>query len=286
MLKTNNHKHKRDVKIGLTLGGGGARGLCQIEFLKVLDELDITPCMISGCSIGAIIGAFYAAGFSAIQIEEIINEIGLHELTRFIDFTFLKFSSLVKGKGVERFLEKKLPVRMFEQLDIPLKIVATDFWREKMVIFDSGDLIPAIRASISIPGVFEPVVIDDMVLIDGGIFNNLPYGIINDHCDFLIAIDVSGTQSIPSEPKIPNMLDNITGTIRIMQNSVVTHQMKSNEPDIYVRPELRDFHLLEFDNSKKIMKSVKKDVEKFRKELIEKLYSEKHQKSLFKNLFS
>ncbi len=258
-------------KIGLTLGGGGARGLCQIEFLKVLDELNIKPCMISGCSIGAIIGAFYAAGFSAVEIERIVEEIKLADLAKLIDLSFLSFSSFVKGKGVEKFLKAKLPVDTFEALNIPLKVVATDFWGERMVVFDSGDLITSIRASISIPGVFEPIVKDNMVLIDGGVFNNLPYEIIDDQCDFTIAIDVSGTQSKPDKPKVPNMMDNITGTLRIMQNSVVEHQMKTNKPDIYIKPELLDFHILEFENAKKIMQSVKKDVAHFRKQLQQQL---------------
>ena len=150
-----------------------------------------------------------------------------------------------------------------------------------MVVFDSGDLVSAIRASISIPGVFEPIVKDNMVLIDGGVFNNLPYEVLEEHCDFIIAIDVSGTQTKPTKPKVPNMLDNITGTLRIMQNSVVEYQMKKNRPDIYVKPELRDFHILEFESAKKIMKSVKKDVEHFRKQLKENLIDIKDEEKSF-----
>lgn len=262
-------------RIGLTLGGGGARGLCQIEFLKVFDELGIKPSIISGCSIGAIIGAFYAAGFSAVEIEKMVYDIGLTDLAKLIDFSFLSFSSFVKGKGVEKFLREKLPVSSFEELEIPLKIVATNFWEEKMVIFDEGDLISSIRASIAIPGIFEPIVKDDIVLIDGGVFNNLPYEIIDDQCDYMIAIDVSGIQSKPVKPKIPNMLDNFTGALRIMQNSVIKHQMMINKPDLYIRPELRDFHILEFENAKKIMHSVKSDVVEFKKNLKKELLIEK-----------
>jgi len=258
-------------KIGLCLGGGGARGLCHIEFLKVLDELKIRPVAISGSSIGAIIGAFYASGLSGLEIEEILHDIGLKELKKMLDFSFLSTASLVKGKGVERFLKEKLPTQKFSELKIPLKIVATDFWRECMVIFDKGDLIPAIRASISIPAIFEPVIIDQSVLIDGGVFNNLPYDIIMDECKFIIAIDVSGSRSIPDKLKKPNWFDNIFSTLNIMQQAILDYQMKIKKPDIYVKPALKDFGLLEFDKADSILKSVKDDIMKFRKELKVKL---------------
>ncbi|KQC04144.1 MAG: hypothetical protein APR54_08940 [Candidatus Cloacimonas sp. SDB] len=259
------------VKIGLCLGGGGARGLCHIEFLKVMDELDVKPCIISGSSIGAIIGAFYATGMSGKDIENILQEIGFKDLHKMIDFSFLSTSSLVKGKGVEKFLEEKLPVKKFSELKYPLKIVATDFWREKMVVFEEGDLVPAIRASISIPAIFEPVTINDSVLIDGGVFNNLPYDIINKDCKFVIAIDVSGSRSIPEKLKKPNWFDNIHSTINIMQKAILNYQMEIKKPDIYIKPELLDIGILEFDKADKIMKSVENDVIKFRKELKKKL---------------
>ncbi|MCD4795884.1 MAG: patatin-like phospholipase family protein, partial [Candidatus Cloacimonetes bacterium] len=155
-------------KIGLALGGGGARGLCHIKFIEALDELELKPSIIAGTSIGAIIGAFYASGLSGVQMENMLYEIDFKDLFKMMDFSFLSRSSLIKGRGVENFLKQNIPVSTFEELNIPLKIVATDFWREDDVVFDSGKLIPAIRASISIPAIFEPVILDDKVLIDGG----------------------------------------------------------------------------------------------------------------------
>ena len=258
-------------KIGLCLGGGGARGLCHIEFLKVLDQLKIKPCIISGSSIGAIIGAFYASGLSGLEIENILHEIGFMELQKMLDFSILSRSSLVKGKGVERFLEEKIPARKFSDLKFPMKIVATDFWRERMVVFEEGELIPAIRASISIPAIFEPVIIDQSVLIDGGVFNNLPFDIILDECKFVIAIDVSGSRSIPEKLKKPNWFDNILSTLNIMQQAILEYQMKIRKPDIYVKPDLEDYGLLEFDKADRILKSVEGDVVEFKKELMLKL---------------
>ena len=87
-------------KIGLALGGGGAKGLCHIEFIKVLDELKVKPAVISGTSIGAIVGAFYAAGISGVQMESILKKIKLKDLGKMVDFSILNQSGLIKGKGI------------------------------------------------------------------------------------------------------------------------------------------------------------------------------------------
>lgn len=295
-------------KIGLTLGGGGARGICHIEFLKVLDEMKLKPAIISGTSIGAIIGTFYASGLSGNEINDLLNTIDIskkkpekktklegkegHKLEKLVDETiaemkeyykkfdnihkminisYFKNTSFLSGKGIEKFFEENLPVKTFEELEIPLKIVATDYWEQKQVIFDSGDLIPAIRASMSIPAIFEPVIVDNMVLIDGGITNNLPYDIIQDECDLVVAIDVSGNLSIPKKVKAPNLFDNIMTSFEILQDSIIKYQMKIKTPDIYLKPELKDVSILDFHKANDILESVANDVEQMRRELKEKL---------------
>ncbi|NQT65633.1 MAG: patatin-like phospholipase family protein, partial [FCB group bacterium] len=258
-------------KIGLSLGGGGARGICHIAFLKVLDEINIKPSIISGTSIGAIIGAFYASGLMGWEIEKILDDIDFKDLLKMIDFSFLSRASLVKGKKVEEFLAENIPVKYFEDLQIPLKIVATDYWRAEDVIFDSGKLLPAIRASMSIPAIFEPVKMNDMILIDGGVTNNLPFDIIRDQCDVLVAIDVSGSRSIPNIMKAPTWFDNMMNSYEILQSSIVEYQMKISKPDIYIKPALLDVRILEFEKAKKILASVEDDVVQLRKELSEKM---------------
>jgi len=290
---------------GLTLGGGGARGICHIGFLKVLDEMNLKPSIISGTSIGAIIGAFYASGLSGKEINDILDSIDIskkssdkethfsnkegHKLEKLVDeaitdikeyykkfdninkminISFFKNTSFLSGKGVEKFFEENLPVKTFEELKIPLKIVATDYWEQKQVIFESGDLIPAIRASMSIPAVFEPVIIDEIVLIDGGITNNLPFDIIQDECDITIAIDVSGSMTIPKKVKAPNLFDNIMTSFEILQDSVIKYQMKIKTPEIYIKPELKDVGILDFHKANEVLVSVKDDVKKLKEEML------------------
>lgn len=262
-------------KIGLVLGGGGARGLCHIEFLKVLDELQIKPSVISGTSMGAIIGTMYAAGMSGNDIDELLHEINFRHLFKMLDFSILSRSSLIKGKGIIEFLKKKIPAQNFEDLQIPLKIIATDFWRRQDIVFDHGDLFSAIHASIAIPALFEPVVVADRVLIDGGISNNLPIDTIRQHCDLMIAIDVSGKKTIPIEPKLPTWFENIMDTFVILQSSIVEYQMKICKPEIYLKPKLKDINILDFEKTDKILKSVKADAKRFKEDLQKKLKTHK-----------
>lgn len=294
-------------KIGLTLGGGGARGLSHIEFLKVLDKKKIKPCIISGTSIGAIVGAFYAAGLSGREIEKIVCELGLkdihndlefsftnnkkkheknikniinealadikelykklEEAHKLVDVSFFSKKSFIKGNKVTNFLENKLPIKTFENLKIPLKIVATDFWEEEDVVFQTGELIPAIRASMSVPVIFEPYIFQDKVLIDGGITNNLPYDIIQKECEKIIAIDVSGIREKPQKTKIPNWFDTMMMSYEILQESILEYQMKLKQPDIYIKPKIKDIGILEFHRSNEIFEMVKEDIRKFEVEI-------------------
>jgi NTE family protein len=251
----------------LALGGGGARGLCHIEFCKALDEMGLKPSIISGTSIGSIIGAFYAGGLSGSEMIELTKQISVLDYTKMIDFSILSRGGLMKGKNVMDFLDKHLPSKTFEQLDIPLKIIATDYWKHKQVIFNSGDLLLAIRASISIPVIFEPIKIDNTVMIDGGAVNPLPMSVIRDECDILAAIDVSGTNIPPKKKTTPSIFDCIMTTFHITESVFVENQLMIYKPEIYIKPALANIQLLDFHRSKEIIESVKEDVEYFKAEL-------------------
>lgn len=254
-------------KIGLALGGGGARGLSHIMFIKALDELGIKPYIISGTSIGSIIGGFYAGGMTGEELEHLTEHISIREISKMIDLTVLKPAGLVKGKGVMQFMEEHLPVLEFENLKIPLKIIATDFWNKKEVIFESGSLLDAIRSSISIPAVFVPYQIGSTILIDGGIVNPLPMSAIRDQCDILIAIDVSGTM-VPHKNNIkPSLFDSVMNAFGIMESTLVESHLEDYKPELYVKPRLENVQVLDFHKAKSIMKSVHKDVDAFKKQL-------------------
>ncbi len=260
-------------RIGLALGGGGARGLCHIEFCRALDEMGQKPDVIAGTSVGAIVGAFYAGGMSGAEMVDLSEQMGLRQYTRMLDLSFKKSAGLIKGRNVMDFLDEHLPRKTFKGLKIPLKIVATDLWRRDQVVFSSGRLVPAIRASISVPGIFEPMVMNDRVLIDGGAVNPLPMSLIREDCDVLIAVDITGPGSDdPPKKSSLSIFDSLMLWTQIMESSMIRMAGKRCRPEILIRPQLQGIKILDFHKDREIRHSVKQDVEKFKREL-EKLLS-------------
>ncbi|MHB8068732.1 MAG: patatin-like phospholipase family protein [Desulfobaccales bacterium] len=260
-------------RIGLALGGGGAKGLSHIAFLQALDELGVRPAVIAGTSIGAVIGGLYAAGVSGMQLEELVQNLGFLDLTKMVlDFSILSNSAIYKGKGVEEFLSREIPVQTFAEVEIPLKVVATDFWSRKEVVFSSGSLNTAIRASMALPALFEPVQLNGMILIDGGAVNPLPYDLLRQECDLTIAIDVSGEKTYPPNNPVPNMVESILSTFQIMQASIVAAKKQLSPPSIYIKPALTNIRVLDFYRYKEILAGVQEEVQEFKDTLIKVLY--------------
>lgn len=248
-------------KIGLALGGGGAKGFAHIPILEVFDELGVRPCSITGTSIGAILGALYASGHTAKDIADMLlyltppnsaaakNRTRGKEILRMLDMIDPHFSlkpkGLLKGEKFLSFLYDQMKVDSFEELVIPFKVVATDFWRNEQVVFDAGDLLPAIRSSMAIPYVFTPVILEDRVLVDGGLVNNVPHDLLSEKCDIKIAVDIMGEHST-SKTKIPSPLDAMFHTYEVMQDSIATAKLEAHPVDIYMRPPLMDIDVLDF----------------------------------------
>ena len=186
-------------RVALVLGSGGARGLAHIGAIEALEERGYTITSIAGCSMGSIIAGMYAAG----QLEEAKQwflRVDKQLILRMMDINLLSGNSLVKGRRIIQELEKVVPDRPIEELNIPCTIVASDMQNTEEVLFRSGSLFEAVRASISIPLFFEPVHKAHRLLIDGGILNPLPLHVIQrTEGDILVAMDISGKDSMPEE---------------------------------------------------------------------------------------
>src|SRR5579883_2619020 len=172
-------------RLGIALGGGGAKGLAHVLMLEALDELGMRPACLAGTSIGAVLGVLYCSGMSGRDIRGLITGMvprdddslrGVASNRRF--FRWLEFiAPQFDGTGLlrtERFISRlfeSVGAASFDQLAIPLRVVAADFWSREEVVLDSGPLRPAVQASMSLPGVFSPVVIGGRVLVDGGAGN-------------------------------------------------------------------------------------------------------------------
>lgn len=165
--------------IGLALGSGAARGLCHIGVLKVLDREGIAINCLAGTSIGAFIGALYAAGMSPEQMEEVATSLDWKRLARLID-PVVPTAGLIDGSQVSEFMAKLLPARTFEELRYPLAVTATDVETGEALVIRRGNLIDALRAAIAFPGIFTPARFGDRFLIDGGLCNPVPVAAVRE----------------------------------------------------------------------------------------------------------
>ena len=197
----------KSKNVALVLGSGGARGLAHIGAIEALEEHGYTITSIAGCSMGSIIAGMYAAG----QMKEAkawFLSVDKQLILRMMDINLLSNNSLVKGERIIREREKVVPDRPIEELNIPCSIVASDMMNTEEVVFRSGSLFQAVRASISIPLFFKPVQIENRLLIDGGILNPLPlHTVTRQEGDILVAMDISGKDAMQIEKEMPDPID-------------------------------------------------------------------------------
>lgn len=257
-------------KIGLVLGGGGAKGTAHIGVLKVLEELHIPVDYIAGTSMGAIVGSLYASGLSPDEIEKVLTSVDWDDLftgdpnRQDIDFwrkredhLFLSPLSLgvrgtkiLLGKGLvkdqkinvlfEMLMLHASGINDFDQLPIPFRAIASDIETGEMVVLKSGRLADAARASMSVPGAFPPIELDGRILIDGGIVRNLPVDIVREMgAEIIICVDVGKPLLTREELEDPIAIMN--QMLDIMMNKNVQEQKESLGPeDIYINPDLGD----------------------------------------------
>ncbi|MBM9538726.1 patatin-like phospholipase family protein [Desulfobulbus alkaliphilus] len=264
-------------EIGLALGSGGASGLAHIAILRVFDEMDIRPARISGTSIGAVIGALYAAGLSADEIEAIFRDFAgskLDALTGILRSDLklydvlavnLDDGGLIDPTAFLKFLAGHVEATRFEDLHIPLAVVATDFWSGESVIIDEGDLFAAVHASMAVPGLFDPVIRGDLLLVDGGTSRPLPFDLLFSDTDRVVAIDVSGNRR-PSDDNT-GITDLLFKTFELMQQSLIREMILRQEPDLYIQLDISDVRLLEFHRLDTILEQARPGAEHLREQL-------------------
>jgi NTE family protein len=184
------HKKIPQARVGLALGSGSARGWAHIGVIRALAESGVRVDYIAGTSIGAIVGAVYASG-KIDSLENVILQLDWKKIVYFFDVVFPK-SGLIDGNKVADFIRSYVGEMNIEDLPIPFCAVSTDLATGNEVVIKEGDIIEAIRASISVPGIFTPVKKDDMTLVDGGLVNPVPVCVAREMvADFVIAVDLN-----------------------------------------------------------------------------------------------
>ena len=285
-------------KVGLVLGGGGAAGIAHVGVLKVLEENNIPIDVIAGTSMGAIIGSLYASGLKATEIETVVNSLdwaelfddeisrrdqGFHrkdEMSSFFDsFTIgVDHSGVslprgaVKGQKLtfelRRLLDHVNHIHSFDNLPIPFRAVATDIENGQEVVLKQGNLATAVRASMSIPGVFPPVEIDKRLLVDGFVSNNVPVNVAQQMgADILIVV------GLPTEYKTKKELNS---AVDVALQSMYLMMAKSSEPQllnipqphVILQPDMNGIESMSFDRAKEAVSLGEKQTRKQLPELL------------------
>lgn len=272
--------NKENPKVGLVLSGGGAKGLAHIGVLKTIDSLGVKVDYIAGASMGAIIGSLYASGYSGKQLDSIFKDVDFDALISddlpreaktfyerdnsekyAITLPFNKFkvqipSAISKGQNVFNLFSKLMlhvsDINDFDKLPIPFFCIATNIETGKPVVLDRGSLPQAIAASGALPSVFQPVIIDGEILIDGGVVNNYPIDELRAKgMDIIIGVDVQDAlverNELNSAPDILLQISNFR-TINDMKE-------KSIKTDIYIKPDIKNYNVVSFQFGEQIIEN-------------------------------
>jgi len=226
-------KRKSDG-VGLALSGGAARGFAHIGVVKVLQQNEIPIGYVTGTSVGSIVGALFCGGYGWQEMLDIAEALKWQELVS----PTLSGMGLVSSKKLERFMGELLGELDFDELEIPFRAVAVDISRGEEVVFSSGSVARAVRASSAVPGIFEPLVVDDRALVDGGVLNNLPVALARDMgARKVIAVDLNADRADVAQPV--NLLDVTLRSFVMLLNASSTDGRE--DADVLIQPELDEF---------------------------------------------
>ncbi len=272
---------RRKPKIGFALGAGSARGWAHIGVLRALTEAGIKPDLIAGCSVGALVGAAFAAG-SLDQLETWALSLDWKRMLKLMDFGLR--GGLIKGKRVREVFREQFVEREFSELGVPFAAVATDLHSGQEVWLREGKVSAAIGASIAVPGLFQPVAHEGRYLVDGSVVNPIPVSLCRAMgADIVLAVDLGSdlvgryardddrapTQTAPrgfmsrflprynrdnraSEPQAepesmpPSLLETLMGSINIMQLRIARSRLAGEPPDALLAPRLGHLGLLDY----------------------------------------
>lgn len=289
--------------VGLALGSGAAHGFAHVGVLKVLEEAHIPVDVVAGSSMGALVGALWASGYTIQELEKIAlsldKKASFFNIIGVTDFS-MAHKGFLKGRAVSRFLRTLLGQKTFRDLEIPMKIVATNLFTAEEVLFEDGDVVEALRASISIPGIFRPHAVGGKVLIDGGVINPVPVKVLSRMgVKKIIAVNVlSGPSDILKRREVlkqkalemerrasegglfkrwlfalrkkmrkrysANIFNVLVNSIQYMEYLIAS--MTTTEADVVIHPITYDAHWIEFY---KAANFIKVGEEKTREQLLE-----------------
>lgn len=230
-------------KLGLALGSGGARGVAHVGFLQALDEAEIEVSCVSGCSMGAIVGACYCAGLAPATIKARIRSLKLLQVAS-LNVNPIRANGLFRFTKARKLLESYIPAETtFADLKIPFTCVATDLIGGKTVELKEGKVIDAILASSCIPGAFTPQNLNGMMLVDGGVLERVPAGEVKAlGADVVVAVDVLGDLTAARAEPPKNLIDTLLRYIDIVDTRITQRKQRQRKGtiDLWLEPALGD----------------------------------------------
>ncbi|MBD0823531.1 patatin-like phospholipase family protein [Aestuariibaculum marinum] len=273
-------QHKEDIKVGLVLSGGGAKGLAHIGVLKVLDSLGVKVDYIAGTSMGAVVGGIYASGYTGKQLDSVFREIDFDKLINddiprsskaffernnsekyavslpFEDFKVKLPSALSRGQNTYNLIAKLTlhanETEDFDKLPIPFFCIATNVETGQQVVLDEGNLAQSVMASAALPSLFQPVIINDVVLIDGGVVNNYPIDELRAKgMDIIIGVDVQ--DGLANKDELGSALD-----VLVQINNFRTindMKLKGKKTNVYIKPDIKEYSVVSFDEGASIIEN-------------------------------
>ena len=284
----------RKLRVGLAFGSGAARGWAHVGVIRALEQAGIRPDLVCGTSVGALVGAAYAAG-ELDRFEQWLLGMRIKDVVGFMDVSL--GGGMLKGERVMEFFRRNFVDRPIEQLAMPFAAVATALHTGAEVWLRDGSTVDAVRASIALPGLFTPVLRDGSALVDGGLVNPVPVSLARAMgADVVIAVDLGSDilgrrlsadprvkapvspigewirklqenlgglipAHSPDQPRLPSMHDVLFSSIEIMQVRISRSRMAGEPPDVIVSPRLAHFHLLDFHRAKEAIEEGKRAVE-------------------------
>ncbi len=291
-------------KVGVALGGGGARGMAHIGVLKVLEENKIPIDFISGTSCGALIAALYAAEPNAKKLEK---EMSKEEWNKIFDYTIPR-CGIIKGEKIENLLEERLNSVDFKDLKIPLFVTSFDIENKKEIIFHRGNVAKAVRASISIPGLFVPVENNNRILVDGAVTDPIPTEILKKQgADIVIAVNVNKMKLRPpsinekavkkkGSRKMPGIIYSMSKSFQITGSEAARADLALDHADLVIGINIENIGLFEFNKSAEAIKAGEKsarrslnEIKKLAapnpfKEFLDELHENLNVKKIVKNI--
>lgn len=246
---------KKQKKLGLVLGGGGARGFCHLGILEIFAEHNIKPDIITGCSMGALAGGLAAAGVSVETMREMAKQVGNSTVFDLDIFSINQKGGIAKGNRAMRLYRKHVGEKRIEDCNIKFACIATDIQNGRLATFTSGCLWESVRASMAIPGLFQPVRTDNAVYVDGGVLKRMPISEARDlGANIIIAVDAIGP---------PYQMQNFDSIVKVVETSFLHMDWRGackegEEADILIVPDMGTKSLASFKNNEEAIEAGRK----------------------------